>query len=84
MYQVIISTQTFMDLTRPFYRPQGKVMFSEASVSHSVHNQPHGYLVTAHPCVTARSVCILLECFLVTARIVPWQSRGLFPPLPRS
>ena len=33
MYQVIISTQTFMDLTRPFYRPQGKVMFSEASVS---------------------------------------------------
>ena len=32
-----------------FYRPQGKVMFSEASVSHSVHNRSHGYSVTAHP-----------------------------------
>ena len=33
-----------------FYRPQGKVMFSQASVSHSVHNQPHGYSVIVHPC----------------------------------
>ena len=33
-----------------FYRPQGKVIFSQVSVSHSVHNQPHGYSVTAHPC----------------------------------
>ena len=24
-------------------------MFSQASVSHSVHNQPHGCSVTAHP-----------------------------------
>ena len=24
-------------------------MYSQASVSHSVHNQPHGYWVTAHP-----------------------------------
>ena len=24
-------------------------MFSEASVSHSVHNRPHGYSITAHP-----------------------------------
>ena len=28
-------------------------MFSEASVSHSVHNRPHGYSVTAHPCYSA-------------------------------
>ena len=31
-------------------RPQGKVMFLEASVTHYVHNRSHGYLVTAHPC----------------------------------
>ena len=35
------------------YRPQGKVMFSQASVSHSVHNRPHGYSFTAHPCYGA-------------------------------
>ena len=28
-------------------------MFSQVSVRHSVHNQPHGYLVTAHPCYGA-------------------------------
>ena len=28
-------------------------MFSEASVSHSVHNRPHGYSVTGHPCYSA-------------------------------
>ena len=28
-------------------------MFSQASVSHFVHNQPHGYPVTAHPCYGA-------------------------------
>ena len=32
------------------YRPQGKVILSQASVSHSVHYQPHGYSVTSHPC----------------------------------
>ena len=25
-------------------------MFSQASVSHSIHNRPHGHSVTAHPC----------------------------------
>ena len=25
-------------------------MFSQLSVSHSVHNRPDGYSVTAHPC----------------------------------
>ena len=33
-----------------FYRPQGKVILSEACVSHFVHNWPHGYWFTAHPC----------------------------------
>ena len=28
-------------------------MFSQASVSHSVHNWPHCYSVTAHPCYGA-------------------------------
>ena len=32
------------------YRPQGKVMFSQVSISHSVHNWPHGYSVTTNPC----------------------------------
>ena len=32
------------------YRPQGKVMFSQASVSHSVHSRPHDYSLTAFPC----------------------------------
>ena len=35
------------------YRQQGKVMFLQASVSHSVHNRPHGYSVTVHPCYGA-------------------------------
>ena len=42
---------TFSKHVHPhYYRPQEKVMFSQASVSHSVHNQPHGYSVTAHHC----------------------------------
>ena len=32
---------------------------------HSVHNRPHGYSFTAHPCFTARLLRILLGCFLV-------------------
>ena len=28
-------------------------MFSQASVSHSVHNLPYGFSVTAHPCYGA-------------------------------
>ena len=32
------------------YRPQGKVMFYRCL---SVHNQPHGYSVTGHPCYGA-------------------------------
>ena len=47
-----------------YYRPQGQVMFSQASVSHSVHNRPHGYSVTAHPCYGAVSTHPT-ECFLV-------------------
>ena len=38
---------------RHYYRLQGKVMFSQASVCHSVHNQPHHYSDTAHPCYGA-------------------------------
>ena len=30
-----------------------KVMFSQASLSHSVHNRPHGYSVPANPCYGA-------------------------------
>ena len=36
-----------------FYRLQGKVMFSQTSVSHSIHKWPHGYSVTAHLCFGA-------------------------------
>ena len=36
-----------------YYRPQRKVIFSEACVSHCVHNRPHGYLFIAHPCYGA-------------------------------
>ena len=39
-------------------------MFSQAFVTHFVHNRPHGYLVTLIR-DTTRSVPILLECFLV-------------------
>ena len=52
-----------------FYRPQGKVMFSQASVSHSVHNRPHGFTRSLLILVTAQSTCILLECFLVVSAI---------------
>ena len=33
-----------------YYQLQGKIMFLKVFVSHSVHNQPHGYSVTAYPC----------------------------------
>ena len=48
------------------YRPQGKVMFSHASVSHSVHNQPHGYSVIAHPSYGAVDMhpTGMLSCYL--------------------
>ena len=32
---------------------QGKVMFSHACASHSVHCRHHGYSVTVHPCYGA-------------------------------
>ena len=38
-----------------FYRPQGKVTFSQTSVSHFVHNWPYGYLATARSCYGAIS-----------------------------
>ena len=42
-------------------------MLSEASVSHSVHNWPHGYSVTAHPCYSAVGThpTGMLSCFLI-------------------
>ena len=43
---------------------KGKVMFSQACVSHSIHNRPHGYSFSARPCYIGL-VCIPLECFLV-------------------
>ena len=40
-------------------------MFSEASVDNSVRNQPHGYLVTAHPCYSMVGIhpTGMLSCF---------------------
>ena len=51
-FRPILCKMVFID-RRHFYRPQGKVMFSGASTSHSVHNWPHGYSVTVHPCYVA-------------------------------
>ena len=41
-------------------------MLSQASVSHSVHNRPHGYPVTAHLCYGAVSAhpTGMLSCFV--------------------
>ena len=45
--------------------PQGKEMLSQVSVSHSVHNRPHGYTVTAHSCYGAVGThpTGMLSCF---------------------
>ena len=58
-----------------FFRPQGKVMFSQASVSHSVYNWPHSYSVIAHPCYGAVGThptrmlsCSPIQTILYTAR----------------
>ena len=42
-------------------------MFSEACVSHSVHNRLHGYWFTAHPCYGAVGMhpTGMLSCFKV-------------------
>ena len=39
-------------------------MFSQVSVSHSVHNWPHGYSVTAHPCHGGRYASYLNDFWL--------------------
>ena len=39
----------FFATIQNYYRHQGKLMFSQASLGHSVH-RPHGYSVLAHPC----------------------------------
>ena len=48
------------------YRPQEKVMFSQDSTSHSVHNRPHDYSFTAHPCYGAVGVHLtgIFSCWL--------------------
>ena len=51
-------------------------MFSQASVSYSVHNQAHAYLVTDHPCYSG-SVRILLECLLVLTWILWRKDKSL-------
>ena len=58
-----------------FYRPQGKVMFSQASVSHSVHNQSHGYSVTAHPCysMVRTHPTGILSCFFSLLGFWQWN-----------
>ena len=63
-----------------FYRPQGKVMFSQVSVC----PQSASWLLLI--LVTARSVCIPLECFLVPKyfHCIQWQKyfhylKGLKP-----
>ena len=59
-----IGLQPIFGVTRlVYYRPQGKVMFSQASVILSTIGlmDTRSLLIL----VTARSVCILLECFLV-------------------
>ena len=53
-----------------YYRPQGKVMFSQASVILSTIDlmATRSLLILA----TARSVSILLECFLVEDKNTPY------------
>ena len=64
------------------YRPQGKVMFSKGSVSHSVHNRPHGYSVTAYPCYGTVGMYPtgMLSCFNAVFRII-WPNIRLALPL---
>ena len=52
--QLILTQTSALQMMRlcSYYRPQGKVMFSQASVIPS-HNRPHGYSFTAHPCYGA-------------------------------
>ena len=59
-----------------FYRPQGKVMFSEACNSHSVHNRPHGYWFTAHSCYGA--VGTHPTSYKMTERHLPTHSPRVF------
>ena len=49
-----------------YYRPQGKVKFSQVSVCPQSTSWDTGSLLRL---VTARLVCILLECFLVVNNI---------------
>ena len=50
-----------------YYQPQGKIMLSEAYVSHSVHNRPYVYSVTAHPCygVVGTHPTGMLSCYFI-------------------
>ena len=51
---MFLDTQDTMErLKELFTDHKGKVMFSQVSVSHSVHDWPHGYSVTTHSCYSA-------------------------------
>ena len=61
-------------------------MFSQASVSHSVHNRPHDYSVTVHPCYGvvgyasySNAFLLFLEIFIASVKEIiivldlPWS-----------
>ena len=49
-------------------------MFSRASVSHSVHNRPHSYSVTAHPCYDMVAYAAYWNAFLFPMFMFPKNS----------
>ena len=53
-----------------YYQPQGKVMFSEVSVSYSVHNRPHYYAVTAHHVDTHPTRMLSCSLFSYKCRVL--------------
>ena len=69
-------------------------MFSQASISHSVHNGPHGYFVTAHPCygvvgmhptgMLSCSKCFQKSIALSNGKNTPSTESALKPQNPRT
>ena len=53
-----------------YYQPQRKEMFLEVSVSHSVHNRPHDYSVTAHNVDTHPTGMLSCSLFSYKCRVL--------------
>ena len=65
---------------KQFYRPQRKVLFSQACVSHSVHNRPRSYSLRRGRYASYWNAFLFLCCFLWPIPSLVWLVRWVNLP----